>query len=97
MYYPRGKLHIGDGYTRVGGDAMAGYKGVEGYDVMYLRGRDEEGEKIEEKGEEEKMRGMEYLDGVVGEIERVWKKVEIWNDDLMRRREKRDRKMIEQV
>ncbi|WP_260855243.1 class I tRNA ligase family protein [Bacillus sp. WP8] len=47
---------------------MGCYKRVQGYDVMYLRGRDEEGEKIEEKGEEENMRRMEYLDGVVEEI-----------------------------
>lgn len=46
IYYPSGKLHIGHAYTTVAGDAMARYKRLQGYDVMYLTGTDEHGQKF---------------------------------------------------
>ena len=50
IYYPSGNLHIGHAYTTVAGDAMARYKSMRGYDVMYLTGTDEHGQKIQRKG-----------------------------------------------
>ena len=52
IYYPSGNLHIGHAYTTVAGDAMARYKRMRGFDVMYLTGTDEHGQKIQEKAEE---------------------------------------------
>ena len=52
IYYPSGNLHIGHAYTTVAGDAMARYKRLRGYDVMYLTGTDEHGQKIQQKAEE---------------------------------------------
>ena len=52
IYYPSGKLHIGHAYTTVAGDAMARYKRLRGYDVMYLTGTDEHGQKIQRKAKE---------------------------------------------
>lgn len=49
IYYPSGKLHIGHAYTTVAGDAMARYKRLQGYDVMYLTGTDEHGQKFSKK------------------------------------------------
>ena len=52
IYYPSGNLHIGHAYTTVAGDAMARYKRLRGYDVMYLTGTDEHGQKIQQKAQE---------------------------------------------
>lgn len=52
IYYPSDKLHIGHAYSTVAGDAMARYKRLRGYDVRYLTGTDEHGQKIERKAEE---------------------------------------------
>ena len=52
IYYPSDKLHIGHAYTTVAGDAMARYKRLRGYDVRYLTGTDEHGQKIERKAQE---------------------------------------------
>jgi len=46
IYYPSGKLHIGHSYTTVAADTMARYKRLQGYDVMFLTGTDEHGQKI---------------------------------------------------
>ena len=50
IYYPSDRLHIGHSYTTVAADAMARYKRMRGYDVMFLTGTDEHGQKIEDKG-----------------------------------------------
>lgn len=97
IYYPSGKLHIGHAYTTVAGDAMARYKRLQGYDVMYLTGTDEHGQKIQQKAEEQNITPIEYLDPVVADIKSLWKKLDISNDDFIRTTEKRHTKIIEQV
>ncbi|ARD54746.1 methionine--tRNA ligase [Bacillus safensis] len=97
IYYPSGKLHIGHAYTTVAGDAMARYKRLQGYDVMYLTGTDEHGQKIQQKAEEQNITPIEYLDPVVKDIQSLWKKLDISNDDFIRTTEKRHTKIIEQV
>lgn len=97
IYYPSGKLHIGHAYTTVAGDAMARYKRLQGYDVMYLTGTDEHGQKIQQKAEEQNITPIEYLDPVVEDIKSLWKKLDISNDDFIRTTEKRHTKIIEQV
>lgn len=62
IYYPSGKLHIGHAYTTVAGDAMARYKRLKGFDVRYLTGTDEHGQKIQQKAEQENITPQEYVD-----------------------------------
>lgn len=76
---------------------MARYKRLQGYDVMYLTGTDEHGQKIQQKAEEQNITPIEYLDPVVEDIQSLWKKLDISNDDFIRTTEKRHTKIIEQV
>ena len=65
IYYPSDKLHIGHTYTTVVSDAMARYKRMRGYDVMFLTGTDEHGQKIEEKANEVGVSPKEFVDNIV--------------------------------
>src|SRR5699024_3438611 len=84
IYYPSGKLHIGHAYSTVAGDAMARYKRLRGYDVMYLTGTDEHGQKIQKKAKENNMTPQAYVDNIVSSIQELWKKLKITNDDFIR-------------
>ena len=65
IYYPSDKLHIGHAYCTVATDAMARYKRLCGYDVMFLTGTDEHGQKIEDKAAEAGVSPKEYVDKIV--------------------------------
>ncbi|MBP3040678.1 methionine--tRNA ligase [Bacillaceae bacterium Marseille-Q3522] len=97
IYYPSGNLHIGHAYTTVAGDAMARYKRMRGYDVMYLTGTDEHGQKIQQKAEEEGKTPLEYVDGIVAGIQQLWKKLEISNDDFIRTTQKRHTEVVAKI
>src|SRR4029079_13040107 len=84
IYYPSGNLHIGNAYTTVAGDAMARYKRLRGFDVMYLTGTDEHGQKIQEKAEEKGVTPQSYVDEIVEGIQVLWKKLDISYDDFIR-------------
>jgi methionyl-tRNA synthetase len=68
IYYPSAKLHIGHAYTTVAGDAMARYKRLQGFDVRYLTGSDEHGQKIQEKAAEADISEQVFVNGVVEQI-----------------------------
>ncbi len=72
IYYPSDKLHIGHTYCTVATDAMARYKRLRGYDVLFLTGTDEHGQKIENLAKEAGLSPKAYVDGVAGEIKGVW-------------------------
>ena len=76
IYYPSGNLHIGHAYSTVAADAMARYKRMRGYDVMFLTGTDEHGLKIQRKAEEKGQSPIQYLDEIVSEIKELWKKID---------------------
>ncbi|MFJ9292233.1 methionine--tRNA ligase [Bacillus halotolerans] len=97
IYYPSGKLHIGHAYTTVAGDAMARYKRLKGFDVHYLTGTDEHGQKIQQKAEQENITPQEYVDRAAADIQKLWKQLEISNDDFIRTTEKRHKVVIEKV
>ncbi len=97
IYYPSGKLHIGHAYTTVAGDAMARYKRLKGFDVRYLTGTDEHGQKIQQKAEQENITPQEYVDRAAADIQKLWKQLEISNDDFIRTTEKRHKVVIEKV
>lgn len=97
IYYPSGKLHIGHAYTTVAGDAMARYKRMRGFDVMYLTGTDEHGQKIQRKAEENNITPQEYVDGIVSGIKDLWEKMDISYDDFIRTTEDRHKAVVEKI
>ena len=97
IYYPSGNLHIGHAYTTVAGDAMARYKRMRGYDVMYLTGTDEHGQKIQQKAEEKGISPQEYVDGMIRDIKILWNKLDISYDDFIRTTEDRHKKVVEKI
>ena len=87
IYYPSDKLHIGHAYCTVATDVMARYKRLTGYDVMFLTGTDEHGQKIEDKAKEAGVTPQEFVDHIVdGEngIRDLWKLMNISNDRFIR-------------
>ena len=87
IYYPSDKLHIGHTYCTVATDAIARYKRLCGYDVMFLTGTDEHGQKIEEKAEAAGLTPKEFVDRIVegpGGITDLWKLMNISNDRFIR-------------
>ncbi len=97
IYYPSGNLHIGHAYSTVAGDAIARYKRLRGYDVMYLTGTDEHGQKIQRKAKEKNMEPQAYVDEIVSGIQDLWKKLKITNDDFIRTTEERHKKVVAQI
>jgi methionyl-tRNA synthetase len=97
IYYPSGNLHIGHAYTTVAGDAMARYKRLKGYDVMYLTGTDEHGQKIQRKAEEKGVTCQAYVDDIVYGIKDLWKKLDISYDDFIRTTETRHKDVVEKI
>ncbi|TDL75067.1 methionine--tRNA ligase [Peribacillus frigoritolerans] len=97
IYYPSGKLHIGHAYTTVAGDAMARYKRMRGFDVMYLTGTDEHGQKIQRKAEEIGVTPQKYVDDIVSGIKDLWSKLDISYDDFIRTTEDRHKEIVEKV
>ncbi|MUK88086.1 methionine--tRNA ligase [Ornithinibacillus sp. L9] len=97
IYYPSGKLHIGHAYSTVAGDAISRYKRMRGFDVMYLTGTDEHGQKIQRKAEEKGVSPQEYVDEIVSGIQELWKKLEITNDDFIRTTQDRHKKVVAKI
>ena len=97
IYYPSGKLHIGHAYSTVAGDAIARYKRMRGFDVMYLTGTDEHGQKIQRKAEAAGLTPQAYVDDIVSTIQNLWKKLEITNDDFIRTTEPRHKQVVEKI
>ena len=87
IYYPSDKLHIGHTYCTVATDAMARYKRLAGYDVMFLTGTDEHGQKIETKAKEAGVTPKEFVDKIVEGpqgVKDLWKLMNISNDRFIR-------------
>ncbi|MED1490666.1 methionine--tRNA ligase [Bacillus smithii] len=97
IYYPSGNLHIGHAYTTVAGDAMARYKRMRGYDVMFLTGTDEHGQKIQRKAEEKGVTPQQYVDEIVAGIQELWRKLDISYDDFIRTTQDRHKKVVEKI
>ncbi|PTK67998.1 methionine--tRNA ligase [Staphylococcus haemolyticus] len=97
IYYPSGNLHIGHAYSTVAGDVISRYKRMQGYDVRYLTGTDEHGQKIQEKAQKAGKTELEYLDEMISGIKSLWSKLEISNDDFIRTTEDRHKLVVEKV
>ena len=84
IYYPSDNLHIGHSYTTVAADAVARFKRLKGYDVMFLTGTDEHGQKIQRKAEAKGVTPQQYVDNIVAGIKELWKIMDITNDKFIR-------------
>ena len=84
IYYPSGRLHIGNAYTTVAADAMARYKRMRGFDVFFLTGTDEHGQKIQQKAEQAGQKPKEYVDEIVSGIKELWQILNIKYDKFIR-------------
>ena len=97
IYYPSSNLHIGHTYCTVMADAMARFKRLQGYDVHFLTGTDEHGQKIQTKAEEAGVTPKEYVDNVVAGIKDLWKTMEISYDDFIRTTEPRHMERVQKI
>lgn len=97
IYYPSDNLHIGHAYCTVAADAMARYKRLRGYDVWFLTGSDEHGQKIERRAKEAGKDPQEFVDEIVVGFKHLWDKLEISHDDFIRTSEDRHIKVVQQL
>ncbi|MBQ7246170.1 MAG: methionine--tRNA ligase [Firmicutes bacterium] len=97
IYYPSDNLHIGHTYCTVMADAMARFKRLQGYDVRFLTGTDEHGQKIQKRAEEQGVSPQEFVDNVVAGIEKLWETMEISHDDFIRTTEERHIKRVQEI
>lgn len=97
IYYPSGKWHIGTCYTTIICDAIARYKRMQGYDVFYLTGTDEHGQKILKVSQEAGVPVKEYIDGVVNELKRLWKILDISYDKFIRTTDKEHEEAVAKI
>ncbi|MBT2290653.1 methionine--tRNA ligase [Paenibacillus albidus] len=97
IYYPSDKLHIGHAYSTVAGDAMARYKRLRGYEVRYLTGTDEHGQKIERKAADAGKTPQQFVDDIVVGIKDLWRKLDISNDDFIRTTEERHKQVVQDI
>lgn len=97
IYYPSDNLHIGHSYCTVAADAMARFKRLTGYDVMFLTGTDEHGQKIQRKAEEAGQSPKAFVDGIVANIQKLWTLMDIQYDDFIRTTEERHEKTVQKI
>lgn len=97
IYYPSSNLHIGHTYCTVMADAMARFKRLAGYDVRFLTGTDEHGQKIQDIAKEKGVTPQGYVDEIVSGIKDLWKTMEISYDDFIRTTEPRHVKRVQQI
>ncbi|WP_096549932.1 methionine--tRNA ligase [Ureibacillus thermosphaericus] len=97
IYYPSGKFHIGTAYTTVASDAMARYKRLRGYDVRFLTGMDEHGQKIQQKAQEVGKHPQEYVNEIAKAAKELWEKMDISYDDFIQTTQERHVKSVEKI
>ncbi|SHI49515.1 methionine--tRNA ligase [Propionispora hippei] len=97
IYYPSDRLHIGHAYCTTVADAIARYKRLAGFDVFFLTGSDEHGQKIQRKAQEEQVTPIAYVDKIVASFQNLWQKLHISHDDFIRTTEKRHREVVQAI
>ncbi|MGI1777321.1 methionine--tRNA ligase [Streptococcus raffinosi] len=97
IYYPSGKLHIGSAYTTIACDVLARYKRMMNYDVFYLTGLDEHGQKIQQKAEEAGITPQAYVDGMAVGVKDLWQLLNISYDKFIRTTDDYHEKVVAQV
>ena len=97
IYYPSGKLHIGSAYTTIACDVLARHKRMMNYDVFYLTGLDEHGQKIQQKAEEAGITPQAYVDGMAVGVKELWQLLDISYDKFIRTTDDYHEKVVAQV
>ena len=97
IYYPSGKFHIGTAYTTVASDAIARYKRLKGFDVRFLTGMDEHGQKIQEKAQEANMHPQDYVNEIAEGAKKLWNTMDISYNDFIQTTESRHTDSVEKI
>lgn len=97
IYYPSGRLTIGNAYTTVAADAIARYKKSRGYDTFFLTGTDEHGLKIEQKAEQLGIKPQDYVDQMAASYKELWKKMNIDYDKFIRTTDEEHVKAVQAI
>ncbi len=97
IYYPSAKLHIGHAYTTIAGDVLARYKKKKGFDVFYLTGTDEHGQKIETVANEKGIEPKKYVDEIVVDIKKTWDLLNIEFDRFIRTTDEDHKKNVQKI
>jgi len=97
IYYPSSKLHIGHTYCTVAADAMARFKRLTGYDVKFLTGTDEHGQKLQRAAQEKGMQPKEYIDEIVAGIKKLWETMEISYDIFIRTTDDYHKRRVQEI
>ena len=97
IYYPSAKLHIGHAYCTTIADTIARFKRLAGYEVFFLTGSDEHGQKIQRTAESQGVTPLEYVDKIVASFQELWKRLEISNDDFIRTSEPRHHEVVQEI
>lgn len=97
IYYPSGNLHIGHAYCTTIADTVARYHRAKGEDVFFLTGSDEHGLKIQRKAAEKGITPIQYVDAIVANFKKLWKMLNISNNDFIRTSEERHHKVVQAV
>jgi len=97
IYYPSDNLHIGHTYTTVAADTLKKFKQAQGYDVYFVTGSDEHGQKIQQKAKEKNMQPKEYVDMIVDSIKRLWSMLEISYDKFIRTTDKEHEEVVQKI
>lgn len=97
IYYPSDRLHIGHALTTTMADTLARFKRMRGYDVWFLTGSDEHGQKIERKAREAGVQPKEYVDRIVASFQELWSRLGISYDDFIRTTEDRHIRVVQKL
>ncbi len=97
VYYVNDIPHIGHAYTTIGADVLARYKRSKGFDVFFLTGTDEHGQKVAQAAEREKKNPKEFVDSIVDSYKKTWDLLQITNDDFIRTTDDRHIKAVQGI
>lgn len=97
IYYPSGRLTIGNSYTTVAADTIARYHRLRGADVMFLTGTDEHGQKLQQAAEENGLKPQEYVDKMVVGIKDLWQLLNISYDEFIRTTDEHHVKAVQKI
>jgi methionyl-tRNA synthetase len=97
IYYPSGKMHIGNSYTTIAADALKRFKQQTGYDAYFLTGTDEHGQKIERRAAEFGVSPQVFVDEIIVGIKALWANLDIAYDDFIRTTETRHEKIVQKI
>ena len=97
IYYPSGRLTIGNAYTTIAADVMARYKRSQGYDTFFLTGTDEHGLKIEQKAEKQGVKPQEFVDKMVVIYKKLWQSLDISYDKFIRTTDEEHVKGVQKI